>query len=84
MLKTMISLIKNFCFINFLVYIGYGGEGTITNAIRYGEVKHGIQLLKLMIKATLCSKLQYLTSNQQICLSDKLRKAAETVQDSVV
>ena len=55
----MSSRCKNFGFINSLVYSGYGCEGTINNALRYGVVKHGIQLLKLMFKATFRSKLQY-------------------------
>ena len=56
---TMSSRCKNFGFINSLVYSGYGCEGTINNALRYGVVKHGIQLLKLMFKETFRSKLQY-------------------------
>ncbi len=48
MLKTIYSRFKDSGLITWLVYSGCGGEGTITNALKGGDVKHAIQLHKMM------------------------------------
>lgn len=64
---------ENSGFINSLFYSGCSGEGTIINALRGGEVKHGIQLYKFICEAIFRNKLPYRTSNQKIILRVELQ-----------
>lgn len=70
MLKTIYSRFKDSGLITWLVYSGCGGEGTITNALKGGDVKHAIHLHKLMYEAIVRSKVDHLKDKGELNLDE--------------
>ena len=66
MLRTMFARFKDSGIIQWLVYSGIDGEGTISRALSGGVVKRGIYINKLMFEAIMRSKICYLVEKWTI------------------
>ena len=62
-----------------LVYSGIGGEGTITNALSGDDVKQAIYLHKLIVKAMICTKVKHFNYCSNF-LTEEGRKLLEDFQ----
>ena len=68
--------------VQWLVYSGIGGEGTIINALNCGDVKQAIYFHKLIYEAILRTKLRHFNYSDVI-LTDEAKKLLEEIQGDV-
>ena len=83
MLRTIFARFKDSDLIQWLVYSGVGGEGTVANALKGGDVKHGIHLDKLMFEAILRHKIHYLIENGSLAMDDAFKNGMESLQSDI-
>ena len=80
MVRTIFARFKDSGLIQWLVYSGVGGEGTVANALKGGDVKH---LHKLMFEAILRHKIHYLIENGSLAMDDAFKKGMESLQSDI-
>ena len=82
MLRTMFARFKDSGIIQWLVYSGIDGEGTISRALS-GDVKHGNYINKLMFEAIMRSKICYLVENGLFTINNDLQQRFECLQGNI-
>ena len=82
-LRTIYSRFKDSGIIQWLLYSGIGGEGTITNALNGGNVKHAIFLHKLMYEAIMRSKIRYLCTVGKLVIDNDLQETIDSFRDEI-